>query len=164
MAEAAFGGWRRQPRRLISCFLPSSGRPVVRSEKVLSGKTQTDIVLGVPAMRRNEPDYEAARLANTILGRFGMMGRLGQNVREQLGLAYYSYSTLAGNRRPGAWQVVAGVNPANVERCLANGRRRTSTPGQRRVPDEELENSKGPAHRLFAASIGDQRRRGGCNS
>lgn len=142
MAEAAFGGWRRQPS--VDLVFPPVERPasLLRSENILPGKTQTDIVLGVPAMRRNEPDYEAARLANTILGRFGMMGRLGENVREQLGLAYYSYSTLAGSKEPGAWQVVAGVNPANVERCLAAVDEELARLDNDRVPDEELSDSK----------------------
>ena len=142
MAKAAFGGWRRQP--VVDLVFPQVDRPagLMRSEKILPRKTQTDIVLGVPAMRRNEPDYEAARLANTILGRFGMMGRLGENVREQLGLAYYSYSSLAGSKEPGAWQVVAGVNPANVERCLAAVDEELARMGNDLVPDEELSDSK----------------------
>ena len=142
MAQAALGGWRRQPA--VDLVFPPVDRPagLVRSEKILAGKTQTDIVLGVPAMRRNEPDYEAARLANTILGRFGMMGRLGENVREQLGLAYYSYSTLAGSKEPGAWQVVAGVSPANVERCLAAVDEELARLGTDLAPDEEIGDSK----------------------
>ena len=142
MAQTALGGWRRQPA--VDLVFAPVERPagLVRSEKILAGKTQTDIVLGVPAMRRNEPDYEAARLANTILGRFGMMGRLGENVREQLGLAYYSYSSLAGSKEPGAWQVVAGVNPANVERCLAAVDEELARMGRDPVQDDELSDSK----------------------
>lgn len=142
MVQNAFGGWRRQAAAGRS--FPAVNRPaaLVRGDKVLHGKTQSDIVLGVPAMRRGDPDYEAARLANTILGRFGMMGRLGENVREQLGLAYYSYSTLAANKEPGAWQVVAGVNPDNVERCLAAVDAELARLGDELVPDEELGDSK----------------------
>jgi zinc protease len=142
MARDAFGGWRRQEAANRS--FPSVSRPaaLVRGEKVLHGKTQSDIVLGVPAMRRSDPDYEAARLANTILGRFGMMGRLGENVREQLGLAYYSYSTLAANKEPGVWQVIAGINPDNVERCLAAVDTELGRLGAELVPDEELGDSK----------------------
>ena len=142
MAQTALGGWRRQPA--VDLVFPHDRRPagLVRSEKILPGKTQTDIVLGVPAMRRNEPDYEAARLANTILGRFGMMGRLGENVREQLGLAYYSYSTLAGSKEPGAWQVVAGVSPTNVDRCLAAVDEELTRLGVDLAPDEEIGDSK----------------------
>jgi zinc protease len=59
-----------------------------------------------------------ARLGNTILGVFGMMGRLGDSVREELGLAYYVYSWLEAGLGAGPWLATAGVNPANVERAI----------------------------------------------
>lgn len=140
--QDALGNWRSQLS--VHRSFPTVSRPggLVRGEKILPGKTQTDIVLGVPAMHRNGPDYEAARLANTVLGRFGMMGRLGENVREKLGLAYYSYSTLAANKEPGAWQVIAGVNPDNVDRCLAAVDEELARMGAELVSDEELGDSK----------------------
>lgn len=140
--EAALGGWRAQPA-LASRF-PEVARPtgIVRQEQVLAGKTQVDIVLGAPALRRNDPDYYAARLADTVLGRFGMMGRLGENVREQLGLAYYAYSALEASREPGAWTVVAGVDPVNVERCLAAVTHEIARLGAELVSEEELNDCK----------------------
>ena len=113
-----------------------------REEVFLSGKTQSDIVLGVPGLRRADPDYYAARLADTVLGRFGMMGRLGDNVRERLGLAYYAYSVLQASKGPGPWMVVAGVNPANIERCLAAVDEELARLGADLVPEEELNDSK----------------------
>jgi zinc protease len=44
-----------------------------------------------------------------------MYGRIGSQVREAAGLAYYAFSSIAGGPGPGAWKAVAGVNPANVE-------------------------------------------------
>jgi zinc protease len=57
-------------------------------------------------------------LGNNILGQFGMMGRIGDVVREQSGLAYYAYSQLSAGIGPGAWYVSAGVNPANLEKAM----------------------------------------------
>jgi zinc protease len=45
------------------------------------------------------------------------MGRIGDVVREQSGLAYYAYSSLSAGVGPGAWYVSAGVNPANLEKA-----------------------------------------------
>lgn len=84
----------------------------------LPGKTQSDIVLGLPGPSRFAEDYYAAMLANSILGQFGMMGRIGASVREELGLAYYAYSQLEGGMGPGPWTVIAGVNPANVDLAI----------------------------------------------
>lgn len=89
-----------------------------RSVVALPGKTQSDLVLGVPGPSRFAPDFQAASLANSVLGQFGMMGRIGRSVREELGLAYYAYSSLDGGFGPGAWSASAGVNPANVELAI----------------------------------------------
>ena len=83
----------------------------------LPGKVQADIVLGARAVARNHPDFFALRVANCILGQFGLMGRLGAVVREELGLAYYSYSAVMVDRDDGVWQAAAGVNPGNVDKA-----------------------------------------------
>lgn len=90
-----------------------------RSLRPITGKTQSDIALGVVGPSRFAEDYQAAVLANSVLGQFGMMGRIGASVREDLGLAYYAYSNIAGGLGPGAWSVLAGVNPANVDLAIA---------------------------------------------
>jgi len=80
----------------------------------LPDKSQTDLVLGNLGPSRCDDDWQAANLANNILGVFGMYGRIGARVREKQGMAYYSYSQLNGGLGPGTWKVVAGVNPTNV--------------------------------------------------
>jgi zinc protease len=57
-------------------------------------------------------------VANLILGQLGMMGRLGANIREEKGMAYYAYSQLQAGLLAGPWWVRAGVNPRNVERAI----------------------------------------------
>lgn len=84
----------------------------------IPGKTQTDLMLGVVGPSRLEPGFQAASLANSVLGQFGMMGRIGEVVREKSGMAYYAYSRLEGGMGPGAWLIAAGVNPKNVERTI----------------------------------------------
>jgi zinc protease len=115
---ATFGDWSGD--RAIRAEPPPVSRPDERRERRVSipGKSQSDIIVGWPAMRRLDPDFDGARLANTVLGVFGMMGRLGDKVREEQGMAYYAYSRLSANRDPGTWAAVAGVAPDNVERAL----------------------------------------------
>lgn len=117
--EAAFGDWQnpQQPEvPALPAVEPLNG--IRWQDVIIPGKTQSDIVLGVPGPSRQEPDFHAARLANSVLGLFGMMGRLGKTVREEQGLAYYSYSLVEGETGPGPWRVIAGVNPANVGRAV----------------------------------------------
>ncbi len=74
--------------------------------------------MGAQAPDRLSPDYFPLRIGNNILGEFGMMGRLGNSVREEAGLAYYAYSSLSSSIGPGAWEMIAGVNPRNIEQTI----------------------------------------------
>ncbi len=117
--EAALGGWQAPgavPNRKIPPPVSLAER---RHETVtVAGKTQSDILLGWAGLARSDPDYMPANLANSIFGVFGMMGRLGGSLRDEQGLAYYVYSRLEAGLGAGPWTVVAGVNPANVERTI----------------------------------------------
>lgn len=108
----------------------------------IPGKFQADIVMGRHAPDRLSPDYHALRIGNNILGEFGMMGRLGYRVREESGLAYYAYSSLSVSLGPGAWEMIAGVNPSNIDKTIAlikeEVRKFVSNP----VTEEELSDSK----------------------
>ncbi len=95
---------------------PSSQREV----RVVPGKTQSDIAIGFPTVSRSHPDYFALDTANLILGRLGLMGRLGANVRDQQGLAYYAYSQIEPGRGGSIWSSRAGINPENVERAISS--------------------------------------------
>src|SRR5436309_1262655 len=79
------GGWALPP-------VPPVPRPAgrLRGEHRMQGKTQSDIVLGVPGVARADPAYYEMMMANLILGQLGMMGRLGDRVRERQGMAYYA--------------------------------------------------------------------------
>jgi zinc protease len=117
--EAVLGGWQAPAARPNRSIPPEVQLTEPRRQVVpLPGKTQADIVLGWPGMTRTEPDYVKASLTNTILGVFGMMGRLGKNVRDELGLAYYVYSRLEAGVGAGPWVAVAGINPASVEQAV----------------------------------------------
>jgi zinc protease len=93
-------------------------KKTVTSHHVLAGKSQSDIIMGVVGPRRKDKDYYAASLGNSVLGQFGMMGRIGEVVREKSGLAYYASSNLSAGVGPGSWEVSAGVNPKNVKKAI----------------------------------------------
>ena len=114
-----FSSWKGNGR-VADLSVPSVRPPkgIQRVHVDLEGKSQSDLVMGIPGPRRSDPDFVSAALANNILGRFGMFGRIGDVVREEAGLAYYAYSTLSGGVGPGPWQVVAGVNPNNLEKAI----------------------------------------------
>ncbi len=118
-ASQAFGEWEN-PLQPASPELPTLAALTVpvREHIPLAGKSQTDLVMGGFGPKRSSPDYLAASLGNNILGQFGMMGRIGDVVREQAGLAYYASTSLNSWIHTGSWEVSAGVNPANLQRAI----------------------------------------------
>lgn len=91
-------------------------KTVTRKVKI-PGKSQADLVIGTSGPRRKDQEFMSASLGNSILGQFGMAGRIGQVVREKSGLAYYASSSLSAGIGQGAWDVSAGVNPGNVQKA-----------------------------------------------
>lgn len=119
LVEAAFGAWHSAamlPERHIPPGLALHG---VRHDRcVLPGKVQSDLVWAVHGIARHDPDYDAASVADTILGSLGLGGRLGEAIRERDGLAYYCSSQLSADSGAGPWSIVAGVRPDDVPRVL----------------------------------------------
>jgi zinc protease len=104
-----------------------------RKSLVVPGKSQSDVAAAFPTIPRHHPDYYALNVANVILGQLGLMGRLGADVRDEQGLAYYVYSRLNAGRTGSTWQASAGVDSANIERALAG-----ITAQLRRLRDEPV--------------------------
>ncbi len=141
--QQVLGDWTNPDQQLlpeIPKLYPLQNRTLKRHS--IPRKSQADIVMGSYAPDRLSPDYHALRIGNNILGEFGMMGRLGNRVREESGLAYYAYSSLSISLGPGAWEMIAGVNPDNIDQTIAlitdEVRRFVSEP----VTEEELADSK----------------------
>ena len=114
----------------------------IRKHVPLAGKSQNDLVLGTLGPKRCATDYLAASLGNSVLGQFGMMGRIGEVVREQAGLAYYASTSLNAWIESGSWEVSAGVNPANTQRAIDLIRSEIERFVREPVSAEELENSQ----------------------
>lgn len=141
MLAAHFGDWHASaaaPPMLASVRKPGGAR----IHAPLSGKVQSDIVIGTYGVRRSDPDFYAVRVANSILGQFGMMGRLGERVREEQGLAYYSYSAAVAEQEGGVWFASAGVNPDDVEAAVASILAEFGRLGSEVVGAEELADSQ----------------------
>ncbi|HEU5089806.1 MAG TPA: pitrilysin family protein, partial [Roseiflexaceae bacterium] len=120
LLERSFGAWHAE-RPLPATELPPPNRieRIERRDIAMAGKTQSDVIWAVHGLPRTSPDYYAAAIGNMMLGRIGLGGRLGENVRERQGLAYYCGSSLDADLYAGPWAALAGINPANVERTIA---------------------------------------------
>ena len=119
VVERILGNWQ-VPGQILPPPLPKykSVKKTVRHHYSLPGKAQSDLVIGTIGPSRRDPEYFPASLGNSILGQFGMMGRIGDVVREKSGLAYYASSSLNAGTGPGSWEVSAGVNPTNLDKAI----------------------------------------------
>ncbi len=133
-----FGGWDA-PADPLSPPPPVAGpATTVREARSLAGKSQADIAIGFPTVARSHPAYYALDTANLILGRLGLMGRLGASVRDRQGLAYYVYSGLETGRDLGTWVARAGVDPKDVDQAIASITDEVLRLRQEPVEEEEL--------------------------
>ena len=116
--KRALGGWQVRGQKESPELPPlKSLKKTVSKHHRIKGKSQSDLIIGTNGPMRREPEFMSASIGNNILGQFGMMGRIGDVVREKSGLAYYAYSSLSAGLGPGSWEVSAGVNPQNVKKA-----------------------------------------------
>ena len=113
-----------------------------RTTAEIPGKSQADLAVGWLSLPRKDPDYYAFEIANLILGRLGLMGRLGANVRDRQGLAYYAYSTIDAGRNASLWSSRAGVDPVNVDKAIAGIIEEANRIRHELVSEEELADAK----------------------
>lgn len=117
--ETALGDWQN-PAQIQSDVLPPIQMltQTLRRHVDIAEKSQTDLTLGTLGPKRKSPDYLVASLGNNVLGQFGMMGRIGDAVREKAGLAYDASTSLNAWIDGGSWEVAAGVNPVNLQKAI----------------------------------------------
>ncbi len=119
LVENRFGNWAtRQSSPTPKLPSVQNLQHSIRKHVAIPGKSQTDLLIGTFGPCRKSEDYFPASLGNSILGQFGMMGRIGEAVREKAGLAYTASTSLNSWLTTGSWEVSAGVNPANVGRAI----------------------------------------------
>jgi zinc protease len=102
-------------------IVPPAPAPAGRRQSLIPmmSKAQADIAYGFVALARTDPSYYAFSVMNNVLGQYALGGRLGDNIRERQGMAYYVFSAFEGNVGAAPLLVRAGVNPSNVERTIA---------------------------------------------
>ncbi len=139
LAMAAFGtGNGAVPGFAPAPALPAGERVLLRARR---DATQAQLIVGVPALRRDHPDAWTLAVLNAVLGD-GMSSRLFLSVREAQGLAYDVSSGLVDYADAGSLEVSAGVDPdrlpAALEAILVELARLRDEP----VPPDELAKTK----------------------
>ncbi|MEW5991168.1 MAG: pitrilysin family protein [Chloroflexota bacterium] len=138
LADRAFG----RGNGVVAGF--DGAPPLPAGERVLLGRrdtTQAQLVVGVPALRRDHPDAWALSLLNTVLGD-GMSSRLFLSLVDRDALAYDVSSGLVEYADAGSLEISAGVDPARLRAALGAILVELARLRDRPIPAAELEKSK----------------------
>ena len=142
VVSRAIGDWRTAARAAADVPPPPVAHARRQAVVTMADKPQADVTYGFIALRRDDPRYYACLLMNHVLGEYSLGGRLGDNIRERQGLAYYVSSTLDAGLIEGPLVIRAGVSGDHVDRTIAaidDEVRRMASSG---VTAEELEASR----------------------
>ncbi len=115
--------------------------PAARLTVRESAIEQAHVCIGLPALRRDDPDQWTLELLNTILGD-GSSSRLFQNVREEKGLAYDVHSFQTDYADCGVLQVYAGVDPHVLDKAIGAVMAELARIRDQPVPAAELEKAR----------------------
>jgi predicted Zn-dependent peptidase len=114
LAARAFGtGNGAVPPAAPAPALPAGPRVLVDPRDT----AQAQLVIALPALRRDHPDAWNLAVLNAVLGD-GMSSRLFLGVREEKGLAYDVSSGVVEYADAGALEVSAGVDPAQLPAAI----------------------------------------------
>jgi predicted Zn-dependent peptidase len=138
------------PRRDGRASVPvGSGTMVVRKDT-----EQAHVVVGCPAFGRGDERRFALGVLNNVLGG-GMSSRLFQQVREERGLAYATYSYTSLFADSGVFAVYAGCAPGKVEEVLHLIRAELARAARYGITGAELARGKGMLAGALALGLED---------
>ncbi len=87
-------------------------------QRIAHPATQSHILMGVPGMARNDPDYFPLYVGNYILGGGGFVSRLMNEIREKRGMAYSVYSYFVPTQQPGVFQMGLQTRKEQADEAL----------------------------------------------
>lgn len=136
----------------LTAQLPQSARaaslPAVVSlagpseQRIPHPASQSHILIGVPGIARNDPDYFTLYVGNYILGGGGFVSRLMNEVREKRGMAYSVYSYFMPMQQPGAFQIGLQTKNEQVDEALQVVRKTVRDFVEKGVTEAELRAAK----------------------
>lgn len=114
------GDWQGAPAPQINLPMTPLQAEPQRELVFVKDKANADVVIGHASMlRRANPDYLAAAIANRALGQSTLSSRLGLKVRDEMGLTYGINSFYAESGfGDGPYLITVTVAPSNIERAI----------------------------------------------
>ncbi|THF63789.1 insulinase family protein [Pseudothauera nasutitermitis] len=98
--------------------LAQPAQPAARTLRIAHPSAQAHILLGLPGLSREDPDYYSLLVGNYVLGGGGFVSRLTREVREKRGFAYSVYSHFAPMRVAGPFQIGLQTRADQIDAAL----------------------------------------------
>lgn len=140
--EAAFAAWPRASD-LVRPDVPKPARQREAIERFVAvPKEQVNILIGHVGVERRNPDYYALLVLDTILGSSpGFTSRIPRILRDEMGLAYTTYSniTASAGLDPGRFVAYIGTSPDNLTLALDGLRKEIARIVNEPVSRDEVE-------------------------
>ena len=150
--EQGFGAWEK--RELTPAAAPSL--PTVQGQQFRlvdkPGLVQAQIRIGSLGIKRDDPDFLALRMANTILGG-AFESRLMNRIRKELGLTYSINSMFDARRDVGPFEVETFTKNATVGQTVSETLKVLSDFRANGVNSSDVERAKGYMKGVFPAAI-----------
>ena len=150
--ESRLGRWRKTgtpaPQVVDPATVQKPGIYLVERPN----SVQTNLIVGVQAIKRTDPDYFAMTVLNKVVGG-GPTGRLFRHLREEKGYTYGAYSTLAAPRFRGVWVASTEVRTEVTEPALTDLLDELRQVRETRIPASEFADAKRSLVAAFALTL-----------
>lgn len=134
--EKAFSTWKPGPDVNYPAVTPQQTNAIVQIDR--KGAPQTTIMVGLPVITPQSPDYVAMQITNSILG--GSFGsRITSNIREDKGYTYSPFSTIQNRKGVSVWYEEADVTTEHTGASLQEIAKEISRLQKEAPTKEELE-------------------------
>lgn len=116
LVETQLGDWQGAPAAEIN-FAETPLQTEPKREIVpMKDKANCDVVIGhASRLRRSNPDYLAAVIANNALGQSTLSSRLGLKIRDEMGLTYGISSSFRSGIGDGPFSIGVTVASQNID-------------------------------------------------
>lgn len=138
--------------------LPVPAMPVADRVQVEHPAAQSHVYLGMPGIRRGDPDYYPMLVGNYILGGGGFVSRLTKEVREKRGYAYSVYSYFMPLKQYGPFQIGLQTKREQVGEALRVVEQTLADFLQKGPTEEELKSAKQNIADGFALRLDSNRK------
>ncbi len=106
------------PTGCAPASIPTPALPQAEVVRIDHASSQSHVAIGLPALRRGDPDFYALSVGNYVLGGGGFVSRMLKEVREKRGLAYSAYSYFAPSQVEGVFQIGLQTKAEQTDEAL----------------------------------------------